>query len=319
MKCLIYILLFVSIFVLAISFFVEPVIIFLAKRQLSKAFSESRVTIGGCDLKPLRQVTLLDIEIKKGKSYDFRVKEISIQYEPSSILKRNILTLSLRDVISVVAFEIDYLDSQDFRLENASLKINQKQDSGNLYIDKVQYNKLKVEEIKSGLRLEDKALFLDSFSAQALGGQVQGGLSFRIDEKREYSGNLEFINLDLEKFVKDFNLSKKFQMTGRLGGSVAFKGRGYNLIALAGDFCAAEQGGMLIIRDNRFLENIARNSKQPLNILVESFKDYDYNTGVMRLSLDKGNLVLDIALNGETGRRNLNITLHDFRLRRGEL
>jgi len=39
----------------------------------------------------------------------------------------------------------------------------------------------------------------------------------------------------------------------------------------------------------------------------------------MNVSLDKGNLVLDISLDGETGKRNLNVIVHDFRLGRREL
>jgi hypothetical protein len=47
---------------------------------------------------------------------------------------------------------------------------------------------------------------------------------------------------------------------------------------------------------------------------VESFKDYHYNTALMKLSFDKGNIILDVALEGEAGKRNLSIVLHDFKL-----
>ena len=130
---------------------------------------------------------------------------------------------------------------------------------------------------------------------------------------------MEFINLDLAKFVDDFNLGKKFQITGRLNGAMNFKGAGFDIYALTGDFSATEYGGMLVIKDTRFLENLARNYEQPLDILVESFKDYHYNIGTMRLSLDKENLILDVALDGDAGKRNLNIILHNFVLRKGEI
>jgi hypothetical protein len=47
---------------------------------------------------------------------------------------------------------------------------------------------------------------------------------------------------------------------------------------------------------------------------MESFKDYHYNTGVMKLSKAQDDLSLDIALDGEKGKRNLMVTLHDFSL-----
>ncbi|MGD9015028.1 MAG: YdbH domain-containing protein, partial [Candidatus Omnitrophota bacterium] len=127
--------------------------------------------------------------------------------------------------------------------------------------------------------------------------------------------SLKFVNLDLETLVHDFGLNKKVELSGKLTGRLNFQGAGLNLHALNGDFSSAEYGGRLIIKDTQFLENLARNSKQPLDIFVESFQDYEYNTGIIRLALDKGNLILDIALDGEAGKRNLNITLHDFRLK----
>jgi len=380
MKRIIFALLIVFIFVLTISIFIKPIVLFLAKRQLEKVFIDSKVSVRDCDLKPSQLLSLLDIEVNKAKTYDFRVEEISIQYDPFSILKRRITLISLKDVvlsvylpqrsifqlsqtlnlgsrglflveslellnlklnlkfkdlnlkakassrlslieqlINYLDIEIDSLDSDGFLLEGASLKISKMQDSGELYINKVEYGRIDIEAIKGKVRLKDRILFLDSLSAKALGGKIQGDLTFRIGKEKEYLANLEFINLDLEKFVDDFNLENKFQITGSLNGAMNFKGKGFDINALTGDFSAAEYGGILVIKDTRFLENLARNSKQPLDILMESFKDYHYNTGMMRLYLDRGNLVLDMELNGEAGRRNLNITLHDFRLKRGGL
>jgi hypothetical protein len=71
---------------------------------------------------------------------------------------------------------------------------------------------------------------------------------------------------------------------------------------------------MLTITDDKFLNNVAKSSGQSLDILVESFKNYHYNTGVMKLSLERGDIVFDIALEGEAGKRNLSIVLHDFKL-----
>jgi len=319
MKRIIYILLVISIFVLIISIFIKPVIIFLAERQIARVFLGSRVSIRDCALRPLSQLSLLDLEINKGKIYNFKFKEIVILYSLPSILKRNISNSSLLDAIMGVDFKIDSLESQGFRLENASLNVSRLNDRGGLYINRLEYDKVKIKEIRSKARLNDGDLLLDSLSAKLLNGEVQGDLSLRIDKGREYLASLKFIDLDLETFVNDFNLNKKIQVTGKLGGTVTLKGAGLNIDDISGEFSNDEHGGRLVIRDTRFLENLAGSSKVPLDILVESFKDYHYNTGVMSLSLDKGNLILDITLDGETGSRNLNITVHDFKLRREEL
>jgi len=202
------------------------------------------------------------------------------------------------------------LDVKGLRLENVSLKADQKFASGVLDIAQIKYNEAGIGEIKSKLRLNEKNLFLDSISCKVFGGEAQGDLSLSLDRNIEYLANLKFINLDLDTFVKNFNLSEKFQMSGRLNGRLALAGRGLNIKILNGDFFTAEPGGALSIRGNKFLENLAQSSKQSLDILVESFKDYRYNTGIIRLYKQEENLVLDIALDGEAGKRNLNVTLH---------
>ncbi|MCM8789859.1 MAG: YdbH domain-containing protein [Candidatus Omnitrophica bacterium] len=121
----------------------------------------------------------------------------------------------------------------------------------------------------------------------------------------------------MEEFVRDFNLGEKIRLSGKLAGAVILSGSGNNIKAVNGKFMTTGTGGVLIIKDNRFLENMARNSGQLLDILAESFKDYHYNTGVIKLSFDKGNLILDIVLEGDVGKRSLNIVLHDFKIGKG--
>ena len=378
MKRTIYILFIIFISIAVISISIKPIIIFLVKRQLSNVFIDSKVTISGCNIKPLHLLTLSDIEIKKDSIYSFKLKNISIHYGPFSIIRRNILKVSLGDakimvnlpqnsilefskhfnlktnksmflvnalelsnfslildskdlslqanisseinlihqLVNYLDFKIYSLESRGFQLKDAFFKVNQSLRPGLLYIDQVKYNKLKIEKIESSVRLEDKSLCLDSLSAEFLGGKIQGNASLKTEKNGERFINLEFMNVDLNTLVNDFNLNEKVQINGRLGGAVTLKGTGLEINVLDGDFTTAEPGGTLTIKDTGFLEKIARNSNQPLDILVESFKDYHYNTGVMRLSLEGDSLILVIDLEGETGKRNLNIVVHNFKLRR---
>lgn len=184
-------------------------------------------------------------------------------------------------------------------------------------VKKIQYDKLRIDGVRGRALLAGRRLSLNPLYAKVLSGMVRGDIGFIIGGDRKYFVNLEFIGLDMEKFIKDFNLGEKFQANGKLSGSVTLSGQGSNIKALNGDFSTTGTGGVLIIKDNKFLENVARNSGQSLDILMESFKDYHYNTGLLKLSFDKGKLILDIALEGEAGKRNLNITLHDFKIGKG--
>jgi len=378
MRRIIYVLIIIFVLILVISISLKPIIISLAKAQLNKVFIDSKVSIRGCNLKLLHALTLSGMEIKKGQIYDFKIKEVNIQYKPLSIINRNISKISLKDALIIVNLRqdnilglskhinlqpqkriflinlidlsnldldinstdlilqaklsvrlnlakqlIDYLNLQidslkkaEFRLQKAYLEINQMPSYGQLYIEQFKYNKVKIDKITSIAKLKDKSLFLGPLTADVFGGSIEGEIRFEIEKNGKYFMYLKFKDLDLNTLVNDFNLNEKVQINGRLDGAVTLKGIGLQINVLDGDFTTAEPGGTLTIKDTGFLEKIARNSNQPLDILVESFKDYHYNNGVMRLSLEGDNLILVIDLEGETGKRNLNIIVHNFKLRR---
>lgn len=352
----------------------KPVVLLLTKKQLTKIFNSSTVSIKDCDLAPFHQLSLCDIEIRGPQNYVFKARQITITYSPISIIKRSILKFSVQDArvaidlpekslpdfmpylnrgssglfslqtLELVNFNLNWkskdirleaeisaelslikqsvsslnlkivsLEGQNFLVEEGSLHIDQ-QLPGNLFVHKLQYDKLKIADIAAKARIEGKDFVLDSLSGQVLDGKFAGELTLKFGPSPAYLANLKFINLDLARFIADYNLKEKFQMSGKLGGEISFKGQGLMINILNGNFSAVAPGGMLIIQDASFLENIAKSSQQPLDIVVESFKNYHYNMGVVKLFLDKGNLILDMALDGETGKRNINITLHEFSL-----
>ncbi len=376
MKRIIYILLSIILLILVISILINPVILFLAKRQLNNIFAESTVVIKGCRLEPLHQLSLEGIEIKREPAYDFKIKEIKIEFHIFSLFKGKITRLFLKEaevradlpeknlsefskllnldpekrallmdslalsdlnfnlkfkdleakavisaelnlkeqLIDYLALKLDYLTSLGWYLENASLKATQILPSEYLDIAEIKFGKIGIKKIKAKATLEEQNLFLDSLSADFLGGKIEGDLAFKIDTDFQYAANLNFINLDGDTFVKTLNLGEKFNLSGRLGGTLNLRGNGSGIEAINGDFSANEPGGVLTVKDEQYLKDVARNSNQPLEILLESFKNYHYNKGVMSLRLDGGNLVMDIVLNGQSGKFNLKVIIHDFKL-----
>ena len=87
-----------------------------------------------------------------------------------------------------------------------------------------------------------------------------------------------------------------------------FEGKGAALTALSGDFAAADPGGILVIKDDTMLKNVAASSGQPLDLLMESFKNY--NKGLVKLGLAPDGIVFGIDMDGETGKRNFDIVWH---------
>jgi len=222
----------------------------------------------------------------------------------------------IQQLVNSLDLKINSLQAEGLELKNASLMAAQSLPSGSLYVEQIKYDKLKIEKIKSKVRLKDKFLFLDSLTALFLDGEVQGDLSLLIDKPLEYLINLKVRDIDLNTFVHDFKLEEKVDLSGRLNGASTLKGKGLNFTVLDGGFIANAPGGDLTIKDKSYLEKIARGSGQSLDILVENFKNYHYNKGTMNLSLEEGNLILDIVLDGEAGKRNFTVTMHNFNLGR---
>lgn len=374
MKRAVSVLIIIIVFIFAVSILIKPLILFIAERELGKIFIGSEVSLGACSLEPARRLAFKDIEIKKGEIYDFKVKEVGVQYNIFSLFKKNISKFYLRDAVvsaklpqngvlelkkylnlgssrsmfllnnlefshfnlnlesngivihSVFSFEVNlpeqlfnYIDIKIGSLEGAGFKIKDAYleakaglAPGDFFVGSMQYNKAKIEEIKSMARLEGNSLSLESLSAKVLGGKLEGNLLFKIVKNIEYSAKLKFIDLDLNALVNDFNLKERFQMTGRLGGNLSLSGSNAKINILNGDFLTFEPGGTLEIKESNFLEKMARSSGQALDIVVESFKNYRYNNGIMKLDLDKGNLILDVGLEGLRGKRNFNIIIHNF-------
>ncbi len=219
-------------------------------------------------------------------------------------------------IMDYLDIKIDALGIQGLNLSNLSLQAAQGSSQGSFRIDRMKYNKLTISEIKSQARLSGKELSLSGASAQALDGNIAGSLKLKIDKNASYGAVLKFTNLDIARFIDDFQLQEKFEMTGRLSGNLTLQGKNAEIEILNGEFSTLESGGMLIVKDTKFLENMARNTNQSLDLLVENFKNYHYNIGIIKLSLDNNNLMLGAALDGETGKRNINIVLHDFRLKK---
>ncbi|MBI4335875.1 MAG: YdbH domain-containing protein, partial [Candidatus Omnitrophica bacterium] len=202
------------------------------------------------------------------------------------------------------------LKAGGFSLEDAELINEPGRPAASFHVNRAGYNEINARGIRGSLRMAGKTVFLESFTAGLFGGGIRGDGRYALDKKRGFMVKLEFASLDIDDFVREMKLDNKFRMTGTINGSLSVEGEGPALSGVKGDFFAEEGGGLLIIKDMSFLENMAKRANTPVDIVVESFKNYQYNNGGMRVSLEGGNLILDIALDGPAGKRSFNVILH---------
>ena len=216
-------------------------------------------------------------------------------------------------IIDYIKLNISSLSTSLFQVEGLALNVIQKQGKGGFYIKAINYNKLKIGDMVGKAGLKGNILKIDSILVSFLDGNVKGEFNISLDEEIDYSLRLNSQSLEIKKFVDDMKLNEKFDMTGRLEGTFYMSGNGQEIKEIKGDFQTDANGGILIINDKTFLENVAKQSNQSLDIIVESFRNYNYNNGIINLAIENNNLVMDMKLDGKTGKRNLSVVLHDFK------
>ena len=221
--------------------------------------------------------------------------------------------------LDMAANSIDYIKlnvssckTDLFEIEGLILNASQGQNAGEFYIKGIKYNNLKIADVTGKSELKGKLLRVRPLSVSFLGGNVEGEFNITLDQDMDYNLSLDTQGMEIKRFVDDMKLNEKFDMTGRLAGAFYLSGRGQDIKDIKGDFNTDAPGGVLIIKDKTFLENVAKQSNQSLDIIVESFRNYNYNKGTVKLSAETGNLVMDLKLEGNSGKRGLTIILHDF-------
>lgn len=288
----------------ALSFFASRIITIVARQQLQKTFTGSTVSIGKCGFNPVRSLVFSDIKIKNQGLYDFKIKELGLYYSiPYTIFH-----------IQKAGFNIsiDTLETGGVLFEDARAAGTFDGAKGSLTVKKIKYNDAVIRDLEGVLRIDKGVLFADSLTARLFNGGLSGNFKADLDKDGEFSMVLTSAGLNLVTFVEDFKLGDKFQATGKLNGSISLSGKVPGITDIKGAFSTDAPGGTLVIKDTRFLENMSRNSGQSFDILMESFKNYRYNIGIIKASLDKGNLVLDIMLDGGAGKRTFDVILHDI-------
>lgn len=315
-------------------FYAKPFILSKAQEELRKIFKES--SIHGLRITP-DFAEFQNIKIRE-KNFDADIKKARLYYGLRSILNKKINKIEAIDAdlnfhkddikikakasiqLDMAANTIDYIKlnvssckTNLFEIQGLSLNASQGHDTGEFYIKGVNYNKLKLADVMGKSGLKDSTLRINPLLINFLGGNAKGEFSITLDEDMDYSLMLDIQGMEIKRFVDDMGFNEKFDMTGRLGGAFYLSGRGHGIKDIKGDFSTDGQGGVLIIKDKTFLENVARQSNQPLDIIVESFRNYNYNNGVIKLFMESGNIALDLRLDGGAGKRSLIIILHDFK------
>lgn len=356
--------------------FIKPLLLYVAEKSFRNIFTDSSVHIGTCSLKPTCALSFYNIEIKRAQDYDFKVGSIFIHYTLSSLFKKYIPQIEIKEVTVSINLQkrnisqfgnylnikskkfffidglkisdlnidlksgnlnlilkgsfgthllkpsLDSLDlniaslkSGDFQLKTASLTVTQDAlKKGEFYINNISYDKIKITDIKGNARLNDNVVLISPLYAEVFNGKLRGSATFFLDKTLRYLLNVKAYSIPIDTIIKEFNLSRRINMSGNLNGDIILQGNGVTLSAVKGALNIVEPGGILSINDTNFLNTIAQNTKQSLEMVMENFNNYRYNNGKIDISLEGDNLILKITLEGNQGKRNLSIVLHNVKI-----
>lgn len=243
-----------------------------------------------------------------GMSLDLNTADLSVE----AIVDTR-LNLSARS-IDYLNLKMSSFSMRGAQAEDCAVEFGHRPQQGQFSVSLLKYDKLTLTKIEGNLKLENNLLSAYGVTAEALSGTLEFDLGLELGQEPRYSVGMRCAGLDIEKFIQDFNLREKFSMTGKLSGNLKLNGKTGTMEILQGSFSSLAPGGTLVIRDTGFLENIARGAHQGVSVLVETFKDYRYTTGVISAGLEGDSILLKINLEGDTGKRDFDLILHNFKL-----
>jgi hypothetical protein len=263
--------------------------------ELAKSKSESQPQ-GFLKIRTL-EVSGLDLELKM---YDLRLNAnvwASIDVEKGMPLD--------------YFLSITELERQGFFLKEGFFQMRANKAEGIFRIKESGSGGLVVRDVKGKSELRGGSVFFKNIEGEVLNGKMSGRIDFGVQEKT-YSFDLSLFNISLGALAESFNFEQKLGISGALSGNIHILVKDTDLLDIKGDLAAPLPGGIFVIKDQKFVKTIAANSNQSLQLVSDSFKDYRYSEGLLKLYLQDGNLIIKADLDGEKGRRDFLITYYAF-------
>lgn len=243
----------------------------------------------------------LKVKLKKG-SFDI---DLDLDYAEIIPQEELIKRLSLR---------INSLNFLDFKLENAFLEINE-EGRGGLEVKKINYGRINLETLKGNIYYKNNSFSIFPLKVKFLDGYIEGEVIFNLEKGFNYVWRLKFLNPNLERIIEALNYKDKFYLTGKLIGDLFLEGYGFDLKVIKGNLSFTD-GGNLTIKDTKLARKIAEKSGQSFDIILNGLKDYRFDKGAIKISLEGNILLVKVFLEGDKGKRDLEVRWHGFKIGR---
>ena len=268
--------------------------VLLLKNKISRAYlkdAKINITLGQKSIVEFNKYLILAPSVFSIMGLELEDVSLNLESKEASLQARLSLYADvLRQEIESLDVSLASLDCLGVHVEGGVVKAAQGSTSGDISVRLIKYDLAKIEGTKGKVNLKGNSLSIDEISARAFNGQIAGVAEFTLGQPSQYSISLKFTDIDIERIVRDLKLQDRFLMTGRFTGNLSLKGRAAFISVIDGSFSASKEGGSLTIKDKDFLEAMAKNSGQGVDLMMATFTDFKYNTGTGKIYRDKANL-----------------------------
>ncbi|HEY5792055.1 MAG TPA: hypothetical protein VIS74_02075, partial [Chthoniobacterales bacterium] len=181
-----------------------------------------------------------------------------------------------------------------------------------LFLDGIRWRQYRGQKLWLSVTF-DKQTISALFGGEAYGGQLNGGLAFFFSGNNRWVGWLSGRGVDL-KGLTDVIAPQNFRMTGPADFKVLVDASGQKIERLKGDFTGTRNGKMTLSKLDDFLARIPPEwnllKQSSTRIALEALRDYRYDRVKGDFWFVNRQGVLNLRMEGPTGKRNFEIFLH---------
>lgn len=326
--------LIIALIICAAYFSKERIVLKIIRLNAKKALPISKLEIKNLKFNPLKGLELHGVSIKSGlQRYSIYLEDLRIGYTLVSLLKGQINKVELSGMNISIAEGIKVnpgkpilkikeikasgsIKFQDYNIKNFNAALFstsvQNKFKGNFQAENIIAQKIELSNLDMALEFSGDALSIPEFKVSAFEGEIKGSCMANLSSAGvKFSADITGKGIDLAKLDEDFNLKEKFEVTGLCDFYLKAKGNQKGLTELSGDLTAHEGGGKFIITDKDTLNRLNVSQEINLDAALEGIKNYRYDTGLARIYIEDGNIVVRMFMDGALGKRDLTVVLHD--------
>lgn len=237
----------------------------------------------------------------KGGDLTLRFSVLRILGDPLPALKEGHLSFE------VLRYGVFSLDGFDLR---CSRRPKKEELEAAFSFSSLRFREFEASDFQGRLSADAKTVVLEEVTGSALGGKVSasGSCDYQAKEKR-LAGVINLDAIEFRSLLALFGAGRGLDVSGVFSGKLVIQARGNDIEELAGRLDSANGGRFFITDPSAFADNRLKLSKEA-NIVIENLKNYHYDIGKIEIRNYGQDIKMDIFLEGETGKRQLEVFWH---------